>query len=600
MMHVVATAGHVDHGKSTLVRALTGMEPDRLAEERRRGLTIELGYAWTTLPSGARLALVDVPGHERFLATMLAGAGPVPAAMIVVAADEGWMPQSEEHLLALTALGVRHVLLAVTRADLADPGPARRQALARLAAGGLTGVEAVTVSGRTGAGLADLVAALDRLVARLPVPGTSAPVRLWIDRVFTVRGSGTVVTGTLPAGRITVGDELLLDGAPVRIRGLQTLKEPVESVTGLARVAANLRGTFSRGTALVTPSGWTDTDLIDVRLTAVGTGTLTPPVPSPPEALARAGGTAPVLPAEVTAHIGSAAVTCQARPLGEDTARLRLSRSLPLHVGDVLVLRDPGRARDLLRVLAGATVLDVRPPPLRRRGAARERSAQLADAPGAAFLLRTHRFLRTAELAAMGVDPPGDPVAGDWHADPALWAGLPARLGAAVREHGARDPLEPGMPVEAARRALDLPDRFLVRALLRPPLAVAGGRIVTEAPALPAPVARAVDRLRAELATAPFDAPDAGRLAALGLGGKEIAAAVRTGMLLRLAEGIVLLPGADRRAAALLAELPQPFTVSQARQALGTSRRVAVPLLEHLDRLRLTVRSEDGRRRCAS
>src|SRR3954451_25462409 len=127
-MHVVVTAGHVDHGKSTLVRALTGMEPDRLEEERRRGLTIELGYVWMTLPSGERLAFVDVPGHERFLATMLAGAGPVSAVLFVVAADEGWMPQSEEHLVALEALGVRHGLLVVTRADLADPAPALGQA----------------------------------------------------------------------------------------------------------------------------------------------------------------------------------------------------------------------------------------------------------------------------------------------------------------------------------------------------------------------------------------------------------------------------------------------------------------------------------------
>ena len=131
-MHVVATAGHVDHGKSTLVRALTGMEPDRLEEERRRGLTIELGYAWTTLPSGERLAFVDVPGHERFLGTMLAGVGPVPAVMFVVAADEGWMPQSEEHLVALEALGVRHCLLVVTRADLADPTPALDESRTRL------------------------------------------------------------------------------------------------------------------------------------------------------------------------------------------------------------------------------------------------------------------------------------------------------------------------------------------------------------------------------------------------------------------------------------------------------------------------------------
>src|SRR5215813_4105947 len=155
-MQVIATAGHVDHGKSTLVRALTGMEPDRWEAERRRGLTIDLGYAWLTLPSGERLAFVDVPGHERFVPNMLAGLGPVPAVMFVVAADGGWMPQSAEHLAAVDALGVRHGLLVITRSDLADPGQATRQALAEIARTSLGAVEVISVSAVTGQGLDDL------------------------------------------------------------------------------------------------------------------------------------------------------------------------------------------------------------------------------------------------------------------------------------------------------------------------------------------------------------------------------------------------------------------------------------------------------------
>uniref|UniRef100_UPI00196402BC GTP-binding protein n=1 Tax=Nonomuraea lactucae TaxID=2249762 RepID=UPI00196402BC len=343
-MHVVATAGHVDHGKSTLVRALTGMEPDRLAEERRRGLTIELGYAWTALPSGRRLAFVDVPGHERFLGTMLAGVGPVPAVMFVVAADEGWMPQSEEHLVALEALGVRHCLLVVTRADLADPAPATREAGARLAAalgagsrgGSGTGQghmgqgragqdqtgqgragqdqtgqgRAVVVSGRTGQGLEELREALDRLVAALPPPDPEAPVRLWIDRAFSVTGSGTVVTGTLPAGTVSVGDELLLAGEPVRVRALESLKEPIDTVTGVARVAVNLRGHDppERGQALVTPGQWTYTDSVDVRITLVGRHADTRPALEPGPGSGSAGQEGRALPGRLTAHIGSAAV----------------------------------------------------------------------------------------------------------------------------------------------------------------------------------------------------------------------------------------------------------------------------------------------------
>ncbi|MEU7860101.1 selenocysteine-specific translation elongation factor [Nonomuraea sp. NPDC049141] len=580
-MYVVATAGHVDHGKSTLVRALTGMEPDRLAEERRRGLTIELGYAWTTLPSGRRLAFVDVPGHERFLGTMLAGVGPVPAVMFVVAADEGWMPQSEEHVVALEALGVRHCLLVVTRADLADPGTALEQARTRLTVGVL---EAVVVSGRTGQGLGELREALDRLVAGLPAPDPEAPVRLWIDRAFSVTGSGTVVTGTLSAGTISVGDELALGGESVRVRALEALKEPLSSVAGVARVAVNLRGHGlpERGRALVTPGRWTYTDLVDVRISPVGDF----------RDVRR-------LPRRLIAHIGSAAVGCEVRMLGGRLVRLRLARPLPLHLGDVLLLRDPGRDRAEVRVLAGASVLDVRPPALDRRGAAREHAALLESAaPNAASALHIHGLLRAADLIAMTGTSGAGPVCGDWYADPEHWAELAERLTATARRYAVEHPLETGMPLEAARHELGLPDRQLVAALVRPPLTLAEGRIMTGPSGLPAPVARAVERLRVELSAHPFQAPEAGRLAELGLGSREVAAAVRAGRLLRVTDGIVLLPGADARAAEVLSHLPQPFTVSQARRALDTSRRVAVPLLEHLDRSGLTRRVDEVHRRC--
>src|SRR5258708_4116573 len=237
-MHVVATAGHVDHGKSMLVRALTGMEPDRWAEERRRGMTIDLGYAWMTLPSGAQIAFVDVPGHERFVSNMLAGVGPVPAVVFVVAADEGWMPQSAEHLAALDALGVRDGILVVTRADLADPAPALRQAMLAIAGTSLQPMAAITVSALDGRGMPGLVTALDRLAGRLPRPGPPRSGRLWLDRVFGIKGSGTVVTGTLQAGTVRAGDELMLAPAmrPVRVRGVQSLGAAADQASGVARV----------------------------------------------------------------------------------------------------------------------------------------------------------------------------------------------------------------------------------------------------------------------------------------------------------------------------------------------------------------------------
>jgi selenocysteine-specific elongation factor len=697
-MYVVATAGHVDHGKSTLVRALTGMEPDRWAEERRRGMTIDLGYAWMALPGGEKLAFVDVPGHERFVPNMLAGLGPVPAVLFVVAADGGWMPQSAEHLAAVDALAVRHGLLVVTRADLADPAPATRAARAEIAKTSLGTVEAVPVSAVTGAGMDDLRAALVRLVATLGGSRMDSPVRLWIDRSFTIRGAGTVVTGTLPAGAVANGHELLLTPAaqPVRVRGLQALGEPAERVAGPARVALNLRGVAAgvpqRGMALIDPGRWTLTAELDVRVT-----------PS-------ASGLPDKFPPDLVLHIGSARTQARVRLLGEDPAdapgdglagssptdppgtspagapddglagdgphgaadgvagsgspgrggpravyaRLRLRDQLPLHAGDRVLLRDPGSAG---LAIYGALILDPAPPPLGRRGAGTAAARELSgwpDTPTAADLLRRHRLLRTSTLAAMGVTELPAPVAADWHADPAHWAWLRAELPRVVAEFLAKDELAIGMPLDAARAALNLPTRDLLTPLITAPPAPApppgtaapasppgtaapaspasppAGRVVvdggylriavpergpsrgkpaapygepaitsTPAPAvaLPPRVVSAVQTVLGDLAADPFAAPDAERLRELGLDARALAAAARAGLLLRIADLLVLAPGADKEAARLLSELPQPFTTSQARQALGTSRRVAIPLLEYLDRARVTERLPGDLRR---
>ena len=581
-MHVIATAGHVDHGKSTLVRALTGMEPDRWAEERRRGMTIDLGLAWTTLPSGRLLAFVDVPGHERFVPNMLAGVGPVPTVLFVVAADEGWMPQSAEHLAALHALDVRHGLLVVTRSDLADPAPALAQARTQLAATSLGQVEAVAVSGATGVGLDAFRAALDRLLATLPAPDAQADVRLWIDRSFTVKGSGSVVTGTLAAGTIRAGDELVVasTGARVRVRGLQCLGEPAPVVGAVARVAVNLRGVtrgeLGRGDALLTPGRFLATDLLDVRVHG-------DPVAD--------------LPREALLHVGSAAIPVRIRPLGADTARLALATPLPLRIGDRTLLRDPGRHH----VAGGVTMLDVRPPRLDRRGAARVRAGVLSGMdgqPDESGELARRRVVRRSEMTAMGVPITAVPTAGDWLVDPTYLAELRQGLDKLVAAYTAAHPLEDGVPLEAARHRLGLPDRALVEALVAAPLVLREGRIVAAGDRLDLPpaVAKAVRQLRDDLADAPFAAPEAGRLAELGLGSRELAAAVRARALVRVADAVVLLPGAEQAAAERLADLPQPFTLSQARQALGTTRRVAVPLLEMLDRQGRTARLPDDRR----
>lgn len=647
-MHVIATAGHVDHGKSMLVRALTGMEPDRWQEEQRRGMTIDLGFAWMTLPSGQQVAFVDVPGHERFVTNMLAGAGPAPAVMFVVAADEGWKPQSAEHLAAIDALGVSHGILVITRSDLADPAPALREARLKISGTSLgrgAGPEAVAVSGLTGRGIPELTGALGRLTAQLPEPDPAGGVRLWLDRVFAIKGSGTVVTGTLQAGTVRLGDELVLTPSMrrLRVRGVQSLGTSAAEVSGVARVALNLRGVstreLGRGMALIQAGRWTMTSVVDVRLAQADAGPGQPPGPEsdrPPSTVR--------LPSELTLHIGAARAVARVRSLGSHFARLRLDHPLPLHIGDRVLLRDPGAAADHVtgRPIVGATVLDVLPPRLRGNGAAAAARRELAswpERPAAPDLLRRHRLLRASTASSMGLRELPPPVSGEWLADPAHWQRLGQRLADAVTAHAARDPLAPGLAFDAARAELGLPDRSLVVALagsqpsgggglldasggyLRPATSAdedrAGGDSAgqpgpgpasgrrgapsgqaarTASPALPAAVAAAVQAVLDGLAAAPFSAPDSGRLRELGLDSRAAAAAERAGLLRRLPGNVVLAADAVSRAQRILARLPQPFTAAEARQALQTTRRVVIPLLELLDREGITRRLPDDRR----
>jgi selenocysteine-specific elongation factor len=360
-MALLATAGHVDHGKSALVRALTGMEPDRWAEERRRGMTLDLGFAWTDV-GGRRVAVVDVPGHERFVGSTLAGlgpmAGPAPVAgvLLCVAADEGWMPQTAEHAAALAALGLDGVVVAVTRSDLADPAPAAAEAGRRLAELDLAPA-VVPVSVVDGTGIPALRAALGELTGRLDAgvgdglggkvtgAGPAGAVRLWVDRCFTVAGAGTVVTGTLPAGLLGVGDALevpggALGGQRVRVRGLQTCGEPVREVRGPARVAVNLRGvdrrSVRRGDRLAAPGAVAPQRVVTARLRWCPGG----------------------IPRHVTVHVGTASRPVTARVRADGTVLLRLRPTdapLPLAPGDRALLRDPGRHL----VLAGVEVVEV-------------------------------------------------------------------------------------------------------------------------------------------------------------------------------------------------------------------------------------------------
>jgi selenocysteine-specific elongation factor len=483
--------------------------------------------------------------------------------MFVVAATEGWMPQSEEHLAALDALGVRHGLVVISKADLADPGPAVAEASERFAATSLAGAPVAI-----GTDLERVRAELLALTDRLPVPDPDADVRLWVDRSFTVRGAGTVVTGTLAAGTVRVGDELEHGGRRVTVRGLQSLGRDHTAVGAVARIALNLRGVdrrhIGRGDTVRTPDAWLDTAEIDVALRS-----------------------ADKLHRELVLHIGSAAVPVQVRQLGAAAARLRLARPLPLRVGDFGLLRDPGEHR----IAAGIEVLDVRPPGLRRRGAARDRAAELA-----AGQVRPPDCARAAELRAMGLSPSGTRV-GDWVVDPQWWAARRDCATATVRRWAADHDVAAGMPLETLRQRVGLPAAELVPRLLEGTgLEAVDGVVRPPGTSLPARVDSAVRTVERWLAAEPFRAPEADELAELKLGTRELAAAVRAGRLTRIADGVVLGSDAFDRAADVLAKLPQPFTVSEARRALGTTRRVAVPLLEQLDARRVTRRGGDNTR----
>ncbi len=589
----MATAGHVDHGKSTLLRALTGMEPDRWEEERRRGLTIDLGFAWMTLPSGREVAFVDVPGHQRFLGNTLAGLGPAPVVCFVVAADEGWQAQSSDHRDAVAALGIRHGLIVVTRADRAPERAAEvlGQARAELSETGLRDAPGVIVSAVDGTGLNEFRASLDRALAQVPPPEATARLRLWVDRCFTITGAGTVVTGTLAAGTLVRGDRLDLLGArrtrSVVVRGLQSRGEPYPKLAPVARVALNLRGvsrdSIRRGDALVTPDAWPSARMLDVRRTTAGPLT---------EA-----------PARLVVHVGTAAVPARLRPFDDDHGRLTLERRLPLVLGDRLVLRYPGSSR----VLGGAQVLDADPPALRRRGDGARRAAALAgmDAAGdvAAEVarrgaVRDSHLRRLGLLAGVVTTPAGVRTLDGWWVHDGTYDAWRQRLRNVVDDLHARDPLADGLSRGAARDLLGLPDESLVDAVARDAGLEQGGGHIRVAGARDdlGRAEAAVSELEARLRAEPFHAPEADELAALRLGARELAAAERAGRVLRLRDGLVLLPAAPALAMRTLARLEQPFTTSQARQALDTTRRVAIPLLEYLDARGWTRRLDAGHR----
>ena len=563
-MHVVATAGHVDHGKSTLVRALTGTDPDRLAEEKERGLTIDLGFASMPLPSGRQIAFIDVPGHVRFLKNMLAGVSGVDACVFVVDVTEGWKPQSEEHLRILQLLGLGHGLVALTKMDEADDDLvelARLDVAEHVAGTFLADAPIVATDAVTGTGIDALVDALDGLLALTPTAADRQRPRLWVDRAFAIKGSGTVVTGTLTGGALTADDALTLlpAGRGVRVRALQSLYQQCDRIGPGNRVAVNLVGAghrdVARGDAVVRAEQWHATDTIDAELSVLAS--LDHPV-------TRRGAYA--------AYIGSGEHPVRLRVLGPTAiepgstglVRLHLPLRLPLCMGDRFILRESGRSE----TVGGGEVLDVEPV----LPASRARPDRSVDR-----IIAERGRIDAARLERMtGIARPAD--LGRWAVAPEHLEQTSGRLTEAVAAAG---------PLGLDLAGLDDFERAVIDTL--------EGIDSVEGRARPAggtdPLADHPFVKAAEAAPFAPPAPD-------GVDGDELRLLVRQG---RLVESGGIHFGADavteaaRVVARLLADKPEGVTVAEVRDAWGTTRKYALALLARLDGTGVTRRRGDLR-----
>lgn len=615
-MFVVGTAGHVDHGKSTLVEALTGIDPDRLAEEKERGLTIDLGFAWMTLPMGDEISIVDVPGHERFVNNMLAGVGGIDMAMLVVAADESVMPQTREHLAILDLLGVSRGLVAITKSDLVDEELVELvEAEVEDLLGGtaLEGSRSIAVSALTGRGLKELTDAISVTLRDAEPRRDVGRPRLPVDRSFTMTGFGTVVTGTLIDGPLVVGEEveLAVSGARSRIRGLQSHKTRAECVPPGSRVAVNLSGiaqdAIERGEVLTRPGWLRPTRSMDVHLSVL---------PDVPRALRHN--------MYVTVHTGSDETVGRLRLLDSDRAepgewawaQLKLDDSVAVVRGDRFVIRSNQST------LGGGTIVDAHAPRHRRRhapllarlrtleeGSIRQVLAACVEDHGPIALpaLAARADLSQKEAAAELdlMEGAGDVVvigsgAGKIYLSAAGWRGLAASAERSVAGYHERYPARAGEPKEELRSRLKLsPVQFgpVLEQLNKCGVLTDAGaavRVPGHSPQLSAEQQASADEFLAALKAAdPYSPPtDA-------LPEEDILDLLEgLGQVVRAGNSVVFSADAfDRMLDAIRAYATEhgEVTVADVRDLFGTSRKYALALLEHLDKSRITRRVGDAR-----
>lgn len=581
-MPLIGTAGHVDHGKSTLILALTGRDPDRWEDEKRRGLTIDLGFAWTDLGSGNEVSFVDVPGHERYLKNMLSGIEAIDIALFVVAVDEGWKPQSEEHLAVLDLLEVKSGVVALTKTDLAATETVSQRMSeieAQLAPTSLSGAKVIPVSARSGAGLTELRSELGQLASR--VHHRSHSPRLWVDRSFTVAGAGTIVTGSLLEGSLNLGEtvEIYPSGLKPRVRSLQRHEASVAVAEPGNRVAVGLSGVsrsdIARGDMIGEPGAWRKSSRFSSRIRTA------PYVDDLNERGA------------YQLHIGSGSYRARIQRITNGQAVVEVDGEIPMRMGDRFIIRDTGRRL----VVAGGRVLDPAPGPLRR---AISEAALLnpTEPPDrlAAQLLRTRGRDTLANLRRdTGGGVPGDGIMIEQEAftSKALDALVDRAQDLVSADHVAR-PMRAGVPLATFASELGV-SRAVSEEIVRrsKDLQISGPNVAISSHEPRVDERSDLDWTKARQALeAGLDVPT---VAELDLPTELLHLLVREGRLVRLSESLVYLPEQIEFIKTSIRSLESPFGVGDAKEKLQLSRKYMVPILEWLDSQRVTSRSGNER-----
>ena len=624
--YIVATAGHVDHGKSALIKALTGTDPDRLPEEKARGITIDLGFAHLELTApeastSIHVGIVDVPGHEDFVKNMVAGVGAIDLALLIVAADDGWMPQTEEHLQILAYFGVRRAVVALTKADLAtNEEAAVAEVRQHLRDSVFAEAPIVPTSVVNGYGLDTLKSTLARELSAAPPPPDIGKPRLAVDRVFTLAGAGTVVTGTLVGGQLHRGEAVVVQpgGHPARIRRIQSHGRDVEVSVPGTRTALNLADVdpvagVHRGDVVTLPALGGPSECLDVMLEISARASR----PLKNSVRVRVHYGSGNVPAHVSLASGKELLAGE-RQLGQ----LRLETPVLLYAGDHLTIRDWSEQQ----TLAGALVIDPDAPRRSFRTPARQRwlqhLAESLEQPAAVvgayvgrdIVVRRSRALVKTRFSKSDIDTAvqqllrdGSVVsAGDMLVEPATWAAARQRSIQLIDEVHRQHSERPGLPLTELRSAITKEFPFedvfdgLVASLSNQGFTRSGATIqrASHRAQLPDPLRAAGETLRRALSAQPLEPPSRKELAPDAASQRALKFLIDGGEVVEISSELVLSASAAAQATAQVKAFVArhgPATVSELRQVLGSSRRVVVPLLEYLDRTFVTVRRGDKR-----